>query len=68
MIKPRLKKWFEDQGQRRPDAISRKETVYIYDDFKPDTGPRAPVYIQLHGIGVALYDDGTFIIEDTTGG
>jgi len=57
--KTSLKKWFKDQPNR---------IVQIYRNFKPDFAKRAPIYIQLWGIGIALYEDGTYHIEDTTGG
>ena len=61
-IKMRIKKWLSDQP--------KESTFRIYEDSKPDRPniPEAPIYLQLNGIGIALYDDGTYHIEDTTGG
>lgn len=69
-MKPDLKTWFKDQGDRVLGGLptTRHSNVLIYQDFKPDFNERCSIYLQLHGIGIALYEDGTFHIEDTTGG
>ena len=59
-MEPNLKTWFAEQGNW--------QKVLILRDLKPDKDKTCPIYIQLSGIGVALYEDGRFFVEDTTGG
>ncbi len=58
LMRKTLNNFFANQG--------REQLVFIERNVHPDTGEKCPVYLQFDGIGIALYDDGTYTVEDTT--